>query len=124
MSYPELKKQLKAAAFSKQFKVAKQIISLIGEKFDSHYQNSAVSDYQTWLEEGSQSYQSRCGTCDHYSEKTKVAQNDYCSLLKTAAKNVDKDSETEICTRSTYANLDDAKVMLDNGQSIKISWED
>lgn len=124
MSYPELKKQLKTAAHNKQFKVAKQIITLIGEKFDNHYQNAAITDYQTWLEESSKSYQSRCGKCDHYSEKTAIVQNDYCSLLKTATKNVQKDSETEICTRSTYANLDEAKVMLDNGQSIKISWED
>lgn len=59
MSYPELKRQLKSAAYQKRPNIAKQVIALIGEKFDVQYYNSAIDDYQTWLEEVSapQNYQ-------------------------------------------------------------------
>jgi hypothetical protein len=122
MSYPDLKKQLKAAAHKRQHKLAQEIITLIDNKFGDHYRNSATDDYQTWLEESLTSYASRCGGCDYYATKTTHA-NDYCNLIKTAAKNVHRDEETEICTRSTYAG-ESEKVFLDGGSSIKISWED
>jgi hypothetical protein len=122
MSYSDLKKQLKSAAHKRQHKLAQEIISLIDNKFGDHYRNSATDDYQTWLEESLMSYASRCGGCDHYATKTAHA-SDYCNLIKTAAKNVYRDEETEICTRSTYAG-ESEKVILDGGSSIKISWED
>lgn len=123
-SYPELKKQLKAAAHHKQHKLAQDIISLIDEKFGDYYRNAATDDYQTWLEESTQSYDDRCGGCDYYAPQTTHANNDYCNLVKTAAKNVNKDEDTEICTRSTYANLEDTSTFLDNGESITINWDD
>lgn len=124
MSYPELKKQLKSAAVNKQPKLAQDIITLIDEKFGDHYRNTATDDYQTWLEESITSYASRCGDCNYYIPKTSQAKVDHCDLVKTAAKNVQKDDETEICTKSTYADLENTSVMFDNGQSIKINWDE
>lgn len=51
LSYSDLRKQLKKAAYSKQSKVAKQIIALVQEKFDNYYSNAIIDDYQVWLEE-------------------------------------------------------------------------
>lgn len=123
MSYPDLKKQLKTAATEKKYKLAQQIISLIDEKFGEHYRNAATDDFQTWLEESLTSYASRCGDCDYYVPKTLQANNDFCNLVKTAAKNVQRDVEASICTRSTYAGSEE-KVFFDAGSDIKITWED
>lgn len=123
MSYPDLMKQLKAAAHSRKHKTAQQIISLIDEKFGEHYRNNATDDYQTWLEQSLTTYASRCGGCEYYAPKTAQVNGDYCNLIKTAAKNVSRDGETEICTRSTYAGSEE-KVFFDAGNDIKISWED
>jgi len=123
MSYPDLKRQLKTAAHTKNHKLANDIIALVDEKFGDHYRNTATDDYQTWLEESITTYASRCGECNYYIPKTAQANNDYCNLVKTAAKNVQKDGHSEICTRSTYAGADET-VFFDGGNSIKISWED
>jgi hypothetical protein len=123
LSYPDLKKQLKTAAHQKMPKLAQKIIATIDEKFGEYYRNAATDDYQTWLEESSINYTSRCGGCDHFSTKTSQAHNDYCNLIKTAAKNVEVDAETQICVRSTYAEAE-TPTFFDNGQSIKITWED
>jgi hypothetical protein len=123
MSYPDLMKQLKSAAADRKHKTAQQIISLIDEKFGEHYRNNATDDYQTWLEQSLTSYASRCGDCNYYAPKTAQANSDYCSLIKTAAKNVGRDLETDICTRSTYAGADE-KVFFDAGNDIKVTWED
>lgn len=50
-SYPELKKQLKRSAHQRKPKLAKQILTIIAEKFDPYYFNASIDDYQTWLEE-------------------------------------------------------------------------
>ena len=123
MSYPDLRKQLKSAAVDKKHKLAQQIISLIDEKFGDYYRNAATDDYQSWLEESIQSYQSRCGDCTYYVEKT-ASTEDYCNLIKTAAKEVSRDEDAEICTRSTYADLENSSVYFDSGQSITITWDD
>jgi hypothetical protein len=123
MSYPDLRKHLKAAAHHKNHKLAQQIINLVDEKFGDHYRNAVTDDYQTWLGEATASYQSRCGGCDYYVPKTSQAQSDYCNLIKTASKNITQDIETGICTRSTYAGSEDP-TFLDVGGSIKITWED
>lgn len=57
MSYPELKKQLKNAAYQNKPKLAKSVLALIEEKFDNYYHNAAIDDYQTWLEEASSTHQ-------------------------------------------------------------------
>jgi hypothetical protein len=124
MSYPDLRKQLKIAAQNRKHKTAQQIINIVDEKFGDYYRNAATDDYQTWLEESSANYESRCGGCDHYAPKTAQVHNDYCNLLKTASKNVQQDQQTDICVRSTFANLEEAQTFLDNGENIKINWED
>jgi len=121
MSYPELKKQLRQSAYKKKHKVAQKIINLIEEKFGSYYGNAAIDDYQTWLEESTGSTESQCGGCDHFVPKTSQAQNDYCNLIKTAAKNVKKDA-SGICVRSTYAG-DEESVFLDAGNLIQIKLD-
>lgn len=121
MSYPELKKQLKQAAYKKKHKLAQKIINIVEEKFGSYYGNAAIDDYQTWLEESSSSTEGQCGGCDHFIPKTSQAQNDYCNLIKTAAKNVKKDS-SGICTRSTYAGSDES-LFLDAGNLIQIKLD-
>jgi len=124
MSYPDLRKHLKAAAHHKNHKLAQEIITFVDEKFGDYYRNAATDDYQTWLEDSVATYESRCNACNHYSSKTGQSHNDYCNLIKTAAKNVQKDSDTGICTRSTYADVESEATYLDSGSSIRISWND
>jgi hypothetical protein len=118
MSYPELKKQLKLAAHGKNSKIAQQIIEIIDEKFGENYRNSATDDYQVWLEQSVDNCETKCAGCSHYVAKTAQTNGDYCKLLKTAAKNVQKDNVTKICTRSTYAKGDE-KIAINN--SIKLT---
>lgn len=125
MSYPDLRKHLKAAAHHKNHKLAQEIITFVDEKFGDYYRNAATDDYQTWLEDSVSTSESRCAGCDHYNPKTAHSHNDYCNLIKTASKNVQKDAETGICTRSTYADSEsEESTYLDSGSSIRISWND
>lgn len=119
MSYPELKKQLKNAAYQHKPKLAKSVLALIEEKFDSYYHNAAIDDYQTWLEEASTTYKTRCGSCNHYHEKT-AHSADWCNLVKTATKNVNQDEDSNICTRSIFTEDEDDRIVFDDGLSIKL----
>jgi len=119
MSYPDLKKQLRRAAHQHSPKLAQMVIDLIGEKFGEHYKFASIDDYQTWLEEATTSYQTRCGSCNYYTPKTATSASDQCNLIKTACKNVRKD-ESGVCTRSIFAEDEKSdSILFDTGVSLK-----
>lgn len=119
MSYPDLKKQLRRAAHQHSPKLAQSVIELIGEKFGEYYKTSSIDDYQTWLEEATESYKARCGDCNYYTPKAASAV-DNCNLIKTACKNVRKDAESGICTRSIFTEDQPESILFDTGLNIKL----
>lgn len=114
MSLNELNKIIHAATLKSEHAIAREALNLIQDKFGAESHAIALGNYQHWIEQASLDNQIKCGGCDYHLPKggkrvngkivmASVHSEDYCLLVNTACKNVTKDNDTGICTKSSIA---------------------
>lgn len=116
MDYNSLRKTIHAAAFDHRHEVAQEALALVLDKFGADAHNACVVDYQAWMEEASQDFQTRCGSCTFYrahGTRHATSTHDYCNLLQTKCANVVK--KQGICVR---AHLDWDQVRDDSYKGV------
>jgi hypothetical protein len=101
MDYNSLRKIIHKATFDRKYNVAKEALALVHDKFGADAYNSAISDFESWLEQSAQDFSSRCGSCKFYrpsNSRYATSSTDYCNLLHTKCGNIVK--KAGICSRA------------------------
>jgi hypothetical protein len=101
MDYNSLRKVVHKATFDRKHSIVKEALNLIHDQFGTDAYNTAVTDYQDWLEQASQDFSHRCTGCQYYRPRNSryaTSSVDHCNLLHTKCGNVVRKSG--ICSRS------------------------
>jgi len=101
MDYNSLRKVIHRATFDRKHSIVKEALNLVHDQFGTDAYNTAVTDYQDWLEQASQDFSHRCTGCQYYRPRNSryaTSSVDHCNLLHTKCGNVVR--KNGVCSRS------------------------